>query len=115
MQMLAYPVEYVPAGQREQAVFFVPLENVPAGHMVQALDDVDPVFATKYPGWHLEQTAAPAGEYVPVAQVMQVAMAVAPRTAEKVPAAQSEHTAVPVASAYDPAGHGMHCVEPATE
>jgi hypothetical protein len=57
-------------------------ENVPAGHMVQALDDVDPVFATKYPGWHLEQTAAPAGEYVPVAQVMHVAMAVAPRTAE---------------------------------
>jgi hypothetical protein len=50
--------------------------------MVQALDDVDPVLATKYPGWHLEQTAAPAGEYVPVAQVMQVAMAVALRTAE---------------------------------
>ncbi len=50
--------------------------------MVQALDDVEPVFATKYPGWHLEQTAAPAGEYVPVAQVMHVAMAVAPRTAE---------------------------------
>ena len=54
------------------------------------------------PAPHSTQTLAPALEYRPTLQAMQLVEATAPTVVETSPATQSEHTAVPVESAKVP-------------
>jgi hypothetical protein len=76
-----------------------------------------PAPAVEYePAEQLVQVAEPASAYLPAVQVVHVEASVAPVAAEAVPAAQLRHTAALVALAplveYVPAGQGVHAELP---
>ncbi len=128
-------MEYVPAGQDEQAA--APLRgdlgpNVPAGHPRQSAELVLPVLAVYVPVGHAMQPTAPADENVPRVQSVQEASLVAPNTLEYLPAGQLEQpvlpefgwnvppkhllqTGLPSVTVYSPAGQFSHCVWPAVD
>ena len=107
-------VEYVPAGQDEQAA--APSRgdlgpNVPAGHPRQSAELVLPVLAVYVPTVQGLHTARFASEYEPLRQLGHVVR----ETAENVPAAQTVHVPEPALDEIDPNGHGLHCEEPNVE
>jgi len=64
-------VWYKPAAQFRQTVAPAVAVNLPTTQDVHVLD---PVFAINLPAGQLEQTDAPAAEFVPTAQLVQVAL-----------------------------------------
>ena len=110
-------VEYVPAGQEEQAA--APSRgdrgpNDPAGHPKQSPELALPVLAVYVPRGQAVHPAAPADENVPRAQSTHDASLVAPTALEYFPAAQSEHPVAPADVENLPPTHllqtGLPCV-----
>ena len=107
-------VEYVPAGQDEQAA--APSRgdrgpNDPAGHPKQSPELALPVLAVYVPTMQGVQSASPSLDQVPLGQLGHEVRV----CAENLPAAQRTHEPEPELVEIEPGGHAMHCEEPMFE